>query len=184
MNRTLLVFVAVFSLGIVISCSGPGKMAQKTSQTQQKVKSQYPSWYPEHSIVNTDTVMYAYATAIDNDSASSVDKAIAWAKSEIQSSLSDKLENIRSDAVRELGSESGLDSSSFLIALRKVDNAVKDVAETGHTEVRTVEGYNSYRSFAEIIVPKDELIRRIGKRLAGHEKAWNAMKNSKAFKNF
>ena len=159
-------------------------MAKKGgSQMSQKIQ-KYPSWYPKQSVVNTDTVMYGYATAIDGDSAVAIKKAVKWAKSQLQSSLSDKLENIRSDAARELGSDSGLDSPSFLLALRKADSAIKYLAETGKTDVKTVEGYNSYRSFAEIMVPKDELIDRIGKRLGGHEKAWNAMKNSMAFKNF
>ncbi|HKK44696.1 MAG TPA: hypothetical protein VJ964_04195 [Balneolaceae bacterium] len=160
-------------------------MAGKSGQSQAASKVQkYPSWYPEHSVVNTDTVMYAYATTIDEDSASAVDKAVAWAKSEMQSSLSDKLENIRSDAVRELGSDSGLDSPGFLIALRHADDVVQNLAQTGNAEVKTVEGYNSYRGFAEIKVAKDKLIDEIGKRLGGHEKAWNAMKESKAFQNF
>jgi hypothetical protein len=184
MHRIISSLLAVFSLGIVMACSGTGNMSRQPGQSQGMEVQQYPAWYPERSIVNTDSMMYAYAAAIDDDSASAVDKAVAWAKSELRSSLSDKLENIRSDAIRELGSDSGLDSSSFLIALRKADNAVNYLAKTGKTEVKTVEGYKSYRSFAEIMAPKDELIERIGKRLAGHEKAWNAMKSSKAFKDF
>lgn len=185
MHRIVTTFFAVISLGIMVSCSGSGSMTKKSNQKEISPKvEKYPAWYGNHSVVNTDSIVYAYATAIDNDSASSVDKAIAWAKSEMRSSVSDKLENIRSDALRELGSDSGLDSSGFLLALRKADSAVKYLAETGHTEVRTIEQYKSYRSFAEITVPKDELIDRIGKRLGGHEKAWNSMKNSKSFKNF
>lgn len=175
----------VISLAIFISCSGSGQMAQQQGSTQATSEvQQYPAWYPNQNIVNTDTVMYAYATAIAGDSAAAVDKAVAWAESELKSKVSNKLENLRSDALMEFGSESGLDESKFMIALRRADNAVGFLAETGRTEVRTVEGYNSYRSFAEILVPKDELIKRIGKRLAGYEQAWNAMKESKAFENF
>jgi hypothetical protein len=128
--------------------------------------------------------MYAYATAIAEDSASSVSKAVAWAEEELKSSVSNKLENIRSDAAANLGSDSGLDSSGFIFALRKAENTVSNLATTGKTEVKTTEGYDSYLSFAEVMVSKEELIARIGKRLGGHEKAWNAMKGSQAFEDF
>lgn len=158
-------------------------MAQQAGPSQSKVQ-KYPSWYPKQKIVNSDTAMYAYATAIAGDSAKAVSKAVSWAKSELKSALSDKLENIRSDALVEQGSDSGLDAPQFLIALRRVDNVVGYLAKTGHTQVKTVEGYGSYRSFAEISVPKDQLIERIGKRLSGYEQAWQAMKESKSFNDF
>jgi hypothetical protein len=56
--------------------------------------------------------------------------------------------------------------------------------ETGNTEVKTVEGYDSFRSFAEVTVPKDKLMEQISANLSGHEQAWNTMKESKAFENF
>lgn len=159
-------------------------MSQNNAQSPKVAADEYPSWYGSRSVVDNDSLMLGYATAISDDSTSSVSKAVSWAESEIKSALSDKLENIRSEATIEYGSESGLDSSKFLIALRKADNAVSYLAETGQTEVKTVEGYNSYRSFAEVIVSKEDLVERIGKRLAGYEKQWEAMKESKAFENF
>jgi len=184
MRRILSVVVILFTMTF-LGCSGTGGVTQKAQPGSQTNKVQkYPSWYGNRSVVNTDSVIYGYATAVGNDSASAVDKARSWAESELKSDLSDKLESIRSSAAAEYGSDYGLDETRFLIALRKVDNAVTYLTENGHAEVRTVEGYDSYRSFAEVVVPKDELVQRIGKRLAGYEKAWNAMKESEAFKDF
>jgi hypothetical protein len=184
MRRTHLLITVILFISFFISCSGTGEMTQQSSDSQAMEVQKYPSWYPNQKVVSTDTVMFAYATAIADDSAAAVSKAESWAQSELKSYISDKLENIRSEALVEQGSESGLDASRFMIALRRADNAVGYLAETGNTEVKTVEGYNSYRSFAEIRVLKDELIKRIGKRLAGYEQSWSAMKNSKAFENF
>lgn len=184
MQRIFLAAVVVLTMSF-LGCSGSGGVTQKSQSNTQKSKvQQYPSWYGNRTVVNTDSVMYGYATAISSDSVSAVSKARSWAESELKSALSNKLENIRSNAAVEYGKEYGLDETRFLIALRKVDNAITYLAENGHTEVRTVEGYESVRSFAEVRVPKDELIDRIGKRLAGYEKAWNAMKESEAFKDF
>lgn len=182
MYRTISSVAVICLLTFIISCSGTSNTVQQTSTAPET--QQYPSWYPDQSVVNTDSVIYGYATAIAGDSASSVSKAVAWAEAELKSSLSDKLENIRSDAAASLGADSGLDSSKFIFALRRAENAISDLATTGKTEVKTVEGYDSHRSFAEVMVSKDELITRIGKRLGGHEKAWTAMKESQAFEDF
>ena len=184
MHRLSVLFLAL-SFAILTSCAGPATTTQQSQASEQQEEvEEYPSWYGSQTVVHSDSHIHAYATAVDDDSAGAVRKAVQWAESEIRSSVSDRLEAIRSEAAVEYGSEYGLDSSRFLIALRKADNAVPPLVRTKNTEVKTVEGYSSKRSFAEISVSKKELIERIGKRLAGYEKAWNAMKESKAFKNF
>lgn len=178
------VLTIILSFSYLVSCSGTENVSQDQSEKKNAVTDEYPSWYGSKSIEDSDTVITGYATAISGDSASSISKAESWAQLELKSAVSDKLEDIRSDAAVEYGSEYELDSSRFLIALRKVDNAVSNLAETQNVEVKTVEGYESYRSFVEVSVPKEELVNRIGKRLGGYEKAWNAMKESKAFGSF
>ena len=184
MRSIVLSILSITFAGMLVGCSGASQTTQQSQSSKQMEVQKYPSWYASQKVVSEEDMMYAYATAIGEDSASAVSKAVSWAEKELQSSVSEKLENIRSDAVVELGSQSGLDAPRFLIALRKADRAVSPLVETRQTEVKTVEGYNSYRSFAEVRVPKEQLIERIGKRLAGYEKAWNAMKESKAFENF
>lgn len=142
-----------------------------------------PSWYGEE-VVDTDSSMVAYAAAIDDDSAAAVSKSVSGAEADLKAYLSDKLEEIRSEAIEEYGSASGLNSPGFLIALRKADGAIDDLVATGNTGARQVKGYDSYRGFAEVGVPKEELIEQLDEQLASHEKAWNAMKGSKAFQNF
>jgi hypothetical protein len=179
--RRIIYLIAMLGLvGLFISCSGPAEMTKQQDEPQKEI-SNYPSWYPQQEFVSGENTLFAYATAIDRDSAASVEKAKSWAAEQLKSSVSDKLEAIRSEAVVEYGSESGLDEAKFLMALRKAKNAVDPLVKTGNTETISVEGYESVRGFAEVSVPKDELIKRIGKRLAGHEKAWNTMKNSEAF---
>ena len=158
-------------------------MSQQQNDTQKEV-SQYPGWYPQQEFVSNDTELLAYATAIDTDSLASVDKAKSWAVKQLETSVSAKLEEIRSDVVSKQGSESGLDEPQFLMALRKAPRAIEPLVETGKTEVQSVEGFESVRGFAEVSVPKDQLIERIGKRLGAHEKAWNMMRDSDAFNNF
>ncbi|MEL7834527.1 hypothetical protein [Fodinibius sp. Rm-B-1B1-1] len=177
-------FLVILSLsGLLISCSGTGEVSQQQENKQQEV-SQYPNWYPQQEFVSNDTELLAYATAIDTDSAAAVQKAKSWAIKQLESSVSDKLEEIRSEVAVEEGSGSGLEEARFLMALRKAPRAVQPLVKTKNIDTQTVEGYESVRGFTEISVPKDQLIERIGKRLGGHEKAWNLMKNSKAFAKF
>lgn len=185
MQRIIFLVVMLGFVGVLISCSGSAEMAQQQDESQEEESvSNYPSWYPQQEFVSEESNLFAYAAAIDQDSAASVDKAKAWAVEELKSSVSDKLEEIRSEALTEQGSGSGLDEAKFLMALRKAKSAVEPLVQTGNTETKSVEGYGSVRGFVEISVPKDQLIERIGKRLGGHEKAWNAMKDSKAFSSF
>ncbi|HET6528068.1 MAG TPA: hypothetical protein VFG39_04895, partial [Balneolaceae bacterium] len=144
----------------------------------------YPSWYGQQTVVSADSVIYAYATAIDDDSAAAVSKAVAWAESELSSSISYSLEKIRNDALAALGSESGLGEPAFIFALRKVDRVVNDMVSTTNTAVKTVEGYESYRSFAEVKVAKAALIESIAAELEGHEETWNTLVESQAFLDF
>lgn len=183
MRRIFFVIAVLGLAGTLVSCAGSGEVTQKQEEPQQEV-SNYPSWYPQQEFVSEESELRAYATAIDTDSAASIQKAKAWAVQQLKTSVSDKLEEIRSEALVEQGSETGLDDARFLMALRKVKNAVDPLVTTGKTETQSVEGYQSVRGFAEVSVSKEELIDRIGKRLGGYEKAWNAMKTSKSFGNF
>ncbi|WP_138429891.1 hypothetical protein [Fodinibius saliphilus] len=183
MHRFLGLVVVVISFSFFASCTGTTEVVKKGSSSQKEVKD-YPSWFSTETVVNSGSEMVGYASALNSDSASSVSEAVKRAKTEVKAALSDKLEEIRTEALSEYGSGYGLDSARFLIALRKADKAVSDVVSVSNTNARSVEGYESYRGFAEVSVPKAKLSERIGKRLAGYEKAWNAMKESKAFESF
>ncbi|NGP89837.1 hypothetical protein [Fodinibius halophilus] len=183
MHRFLVLVVVVISCLFLSSCSGTSEVAQQETSSQEEVKDS-PPWYSTKSVVDSEDKLLGYASALNSDSASSVSRAVSRAKVELQAALSDKLEEIRSDAVSEYGSGYGLDSAKFLIALRKADKAINDIVTVTNTEARNVEGYESYRGFAQVKVSKSALVERIGKRLAGYDKAWNAMKESKAFESF
>lgn len=184
--RHIIILSSFFALaGLFVSCSGTSEVTDEQQQdTEVEKKSSYPSWYPQQEFISEDTELYAYAAVIDADSASAIEKAKGWAKEELKSSLSDKLEDIRSEAVSESGGGSGLDEAKFLMALRKAPRAVDPLIEVQNSEIMKVDDYESIRGFVEISVPKDELIERIGKRLGGHENAWNTMKESEAFSDF
>jgi hypothetical protein len=175
--------IFIISLGIILSCSGTENTTQKSVSEEVEVQ-KYPTWYPDQEVVSKEDIMYGYGTAVGKNSDFAVSKAVSWAESELQSSISNRLENIRSEALKESGSESGLDIPEFLIALRKSTNNVGSLMETSNTEVKTVEKYDSYRGFVEIRVSKDKLIEQIGGSLSGYKQAWNTMKESKAFENF
>lgn len=179
MNRTLLSAIVIFSIVFFASCSGTANVGQ----TGSTVSSKYPAWYPQQSVVTTDSVIYAYATAIDDDSVGAVTKAVAWAKSELQASLSQTFEGIRTDAASNQ-SRGKLNDPAFIMALRNAEEVVTEISSIQNTEIRTVEGFESVRSFAEVSVPKDKLIRSMGEQLSEYKKAWNAMKASQAFVEF
>ncbi len=181
MHRISSFIALVISLGILLSCAG----ASQTAQDSEPMKvDQYPAWYPDQKVVSGEKEISAYATAIGEDSASAVSKAVEWAQTELRSGVGDKLEEVRSKAMEEYGSDSELDSPQFLIVLRKANKAVDSLIGTGRTEAKTVEGYDSYRSFAEVTVSKEKLINEIGDLLSDHKENWQKLRESKAFQNF
>ncbi|MGM0546147.1 MAG: hypothetical protein ACQEST_05435 [Bacteroidota bacterium] len=183
MRQTIILITLFAFTALLVSCSGTAEVADDQQDTEVEEKSAYPSWYPQQEFISEETQLLAYAAAIDADSTSAIEKAKGWAKEGLKSSISDKLEELRSEAASE-NSGSGLDEAKFLMALRKAPRAADDLIEIEKTEVMDVENYESVRGFVEISVPKDQLIERIGKRLGGYEQPWNAMKESEAFDDF
>lgn len=183
MHRNGLFFCTIVLAGFLISCSTPSKTTKKEPVTEQVSSSKYPSWYSD-SVESNSSELIAYGVAINSNSDGAISSATAKAKANLKSAVSDKLEHLRSQSVTEYGSKYNLDSSRFLIALRKADKAVTYLASSKNKESKPVEGQESYYGFAEVAVSKSDLVERIGKRLSGYEKAWNAMKDSEAFEDF
>lgn len=182
-------FIGILSLfcitALFISCSTTSNTSDSSSTAiTESGTDRYPSWYSSNrSVESDDTSYFGYATAIDSDSSSSADKAVEQAKSELKSAISNRLETIRNDAVVELGSDSGLDSPRFIIALRKAENEVPSVTNTEEIEVDNREG-EGYRAFSKVSVEKEALIEELDKAFSANSNAWNAMKESEAFSQF
>ncbi|NGP76654.1 hypothetical protein G3570_08420 [Balneolaceae bacterium YR4-1] len=171
---------------LLISCSTTSNTSttSDTSANVTNAESKYPSWYKtSRAVESDDTSYFGYATAIDSDSSASAEKAKAQAQSELKSAISNRLETIRNDAVVELGSDSGLDSPRFIIALRKAENEVPSVTSTEEIEVECLEG-EGYRAFSKVSVEKESLIEELDKAFSANSRAWNAMKESEAFSQF
>lgn len=181
----VLALVIISSISIAgISCSGTAEMARTTTAPEKADEGTYPSWYGSQAVVSNDSIMIAYGAAIGDDSTTAVSKSIRSAETQLQSAVSDELEQVRSEAIQQYDNDYGLNTSGFLIALRKVDDTLGELTVTGKTEVRQVENFESHRGFAEIRISKDELRAHIAQQLQEYDRAWKAMRDSKAFQNF
>ncbi|WP_372638605.1 hypothetical protein [Fodinibius sp.] len=143
-----------------------------------------PDWFSEESVIYDSSGVQAYAGAIGTDAASAETKAVTQATTVLKQSISDRLETVRTEAVQELGMESGLTNADFLIDLRKADGAVDDIVSIQQTDTMPVEGQNSVRGLAAVELSKEELMEQLNKRMSDHEDTWNALKESGAFQEF
>lgn len=187
MNRIISFLLVLTTASVVAACSATSKSAQPsaTSDDNNSQKNQStPSWFSKETVSYSADAISAFGTAIGTDSSATVAKAEKRAVLLLKKSVSDKLEEVRSEAVKELGSDSGLNTPSFLIALRKVDSVVPKLSSTANKGVEPVKNQESVRGFAEVSVSKKELIEDIGRRLAAHERAWNNLKGSASFEKF
>ena len=187
MNRMTSYLLVIIMTSLVAACSTASKgtkpSADSEDKTQQK-KTSTPGWFSKESVnYNADSIQ-ASGTAIGSDSNGTVSKAEERATLLLQKSVSDKLEGVRSEAVKELGSSSGLDAPGFLIALRKADQAVVGITAIEHKDIKPIKDQESVRGFVQVSVSKKELIEDIGRKLATYDKAWSNLKNSASFQKF
>jgi len=182
-NRIAAVCFSLFILLAAVSCSSTSETT--TSETTAPAEdSKFPSWYNSSRILEAeDDAFHTYATAIAADSIESLQKAGAQAKSEMASGVSSRLESIRNDAVVELGSESGLDSPKFIIALRNAESDIASAAEISESEAKGNSDGN-FRAFARASVDKETLVEELDKALSANGNAWNNMKESQAFTKY
>lgn len=174
-------------VGTFIACSSTSQTVTNTPAVQDSVAQQsksIPAWYNKEEVVFSSSSINSSATAIDSDSASAVSKAVERATILLRQSVSNRIESVRSKAIEELGSESGLNKPGFLIALRKADSVVDKAAITQQTGAEQIEGQDSFRGFANVQVNRTELINLMAEQLSSHKKSWNALINSKAFTDF
>lgn len=183
MNRIITLTVGLALIGSFISCSGAETVRDAESQQVAQEESPYPSWYQQQTVVEADSVVVAYTTALDADSSAAVSKAVAWAQTELSAYVAAALEDIRSEAGEAGAGGSGVNDPEFIFALAD-NNAVENIASTLNTEVESVEGYASHRSYAEVQITKEALIEAIETQLNAYKKAWNTMKASQAFEEF
>ena len=175
-----------FSESIVsrsFSCSSTSQTTGESEPAATSEESQFPSWYNTRSFEADEDAFHGYGAAIAADSTRSAQKAGSQATAELKSKISNRLESIRNDAVVELGSNSGLDSPKFIIAMRNAESDIASVAEVTETEVKgTNDG--TFRAFAKATVDKEALIEELDKALAANGNAWNNLKESQAFSKF
>lgn len=176
---------AVVLLSTMISaCAPSGNVNESTETSNTSEKSVYPSWYnSSQSVTSSPTSYQGYATALAADSTGALRKALEQAENSLESGISAKLESIRTDAVVELGSDSGLDSPRFIVVLRRAENEVSDISQKVNA-LAEENNPNGYRGFVQVQVEKEELIKELDRRFSGYANAWNTMKDSEAFSGF
>lgn len=182
MNRIFISFLVLALSASFISCAPSAETQQSNSSDTGDQK--YPSWYRSGQVVSNDSLFIGYGTALAEDESTAGEKAVAQASRNLKSAIGEKLEDIRSEASGEMGSEAGVDSPQFILTLRKAENVIARVASQSQIETEAVDKYNGYRGFAEVTVPKEELLEQIGNRLSANQKAWNALQESQAFEKF
>lgn len=177
-NRRAVLLSLLLLTSLMVSCASTSGTTKTASETK------YPSWYnTSRSVQSDDLAYFGYATALASDSVRSSKKAVTQAKAELKSAISNRLELIRNKAVVELGSNSGLGSPEFIIALRNAESKVPAVADVVEMEVEK-NGKKRFRSFSKVSADRKILIKELDKALSAKRNVWNAMKKSHAFSNF
>ncbi|MDX1617138.1 MAG: hypothetical protein R3224_00030 [Balneolaceae bacterium] len=171
--------MAVVSLLVVLSCSS----TQQASRSDSRDSGPFPGWYSSGEMTATPSGFSAYGTAVAADSAAARRKAVTQALVNLEQHLSARLESIRKEAIRSDsdGNGSGLDSASFIFALRNAEGGISGLATPSRVQAAPNRGLEGYRGFAEVTLSRKELMAYLDSEFGSGGSAWQTLKASKAF---
>ena len=180
------ILILILCIG-TFACSTSSKSAQnsvpKNNDQIQKGKKD-DEWFPDEGVKIEDDTLNVYATAIGTDSADATTRAINRASLLMEKVISGRLENIRSESAKKLGSESGLAEPEFLFAFREAADVVSTLVETGNKKIREIPNGDGIQGLARAHLSKQQLIEQLDEQLISYQQEWDAIKDSKAFLKF
>ena len=164
---------------IIISCTSSQQTAKGGEDTQKS--SIYPAWYDDgNEFVSTDSTYTAYGVAVGSDSTQALRRAVSKAKANLEQHLSSRLETVRKQAADETG-EAGLGTSEFIFALRNAEAALAEQIPISKSAASPNKTRTGDLGFAEIVLPKADLVHKLERLLDAHQQEWQAFKDSEAF---
>ena len=180
------ILILILCMGTA-ACSTSSKSAQSSvhenSNQIQKGKKDH-GWFPDEGVKMEGDTLGVYATAVGTDSADATIQAVNRAALLMEKVISERMENIRSETAKELGSELGLAEPEFLFAFREASDVVSTLVEAGEKEVRKIPNGNGMQGLARAYLSKQQLIEQLDEQLISYQQEWDAIKDSKAFLKF
>ena len=180
------ILILILCIGTV-ACSTSSKSAQNSvpennDQIQKGKKD--GEWFSNEGVKIEGDTLNVYATAIGTDSADATIRAENRASLLMEKVISGRLENIRSETAKKLGSESELAEPDFLFAFRKAVDVVSTLVEAGNKKVRKIPNGDGIQGLAKAYLSKQQLIKQLDEQLVSYQQEWDAIKDSKAFLKF
>lgn len=186
MYRYLFVFAAL-SISLVACSAATEQLADNEEEDESQEESEettspYPSWFTNDTEISSDsTSFYAYGSAIDSDSSQAVSKSETQAREQFSAGISDKMEDLRNEAVNDEGDDSALTEPSFIMALRNAEQNISEAPQVEEAEGEVQEDVKGYRGYVELVVSKEEITEAFDAELSSHSEAWEQMKSSEAY---
>lgn len=171
-SRFTILLLSVCSL-FYLSCS----TSQQASNTGSERRPGFPGWFSgSNTVTDSPTGFTAYGMAVVGDSAAAAEKAVKQAQVNLEQHISGRLESVREDAAKAGEDDSGLESSSFIFALRNAESGISEISTVSRARAQPNGDYGGYRGFAEVTLDRQELIDYMDSRLSNDQAAWNALK--------
>ncbi len=169
----------VLSLFVIVTfaaCASSGSVGTDSSPSTNSI---FPVWYQSTGVSSDSTSYSGYATAIAADSLVAIDRAQKQARVNLEKSIAQITEEIRSD-LADAGS-TNVRNTDFIIILRTAHAQVESAAKLKESISRSTDGY--YRGFASVEISRPELREVLEKGFAGHPRYWGEFSSSDGFSN-
>ncbi len=165
LKRSLL---AAAFLTIVSACSST------KSTSVSSGKEMYPAWYASSGFTSDSVSFYGYASAVSSDSIIAMANAELMARSRLESSLAEQIEEVRAE-LEEDGSSIAT-NSDFILTLRNAHQKVEGSAKDAQGEAFSKEGY--FLGFAKVSISRAELMDLMENGFRGKQSYWNAINST------
>ncbi|MCP9292591.1 hypothetical protein [Gracilimonas sediminicola] len=164
------VFISALLIGFT-ACSSSEKAASTSSPAM------YPAWYSTAAFDADSTSFHGFATAISTDSVVAIANAELQARTNLESAIAYKMEEVRT-ALEEEGN-STVTNSDFILTLRNAHNQVQETASVSNGASRSDEGY--YRGYAKVSITKSDFDQLMKSAFSGKPDYWQLFSSSAAY---
>jgi hypothetical protein len=124
-------------------------------EVDSTTESTYPDWYSSQNDFDSDSLSYrGYGDAVSGDSVVAMTNAELQARANLESGISDLLEEIR-EGIHESGAEE-VSEPRFLILFRRAHQQVETQAEDVIRESRSQDSF--YKGYAQVSISRIELL--------------------------
>ncbi|SMO31810.1 hypothetical protein [Gracilimonas mengyeensis] len=138
------------SLALLFTACSASETTVSEQELETTVPAKYPAWFNSNGVQSDSLSFHVYSTAVAADSLRAIRNAQRTARTQLESHISDAVEEVRSELEENGNSQAA--STSYILMLNEAVDAVDTAAEEDKIDVWTTDQH--FRAFVQISLSK------------------------------